>query len=49
MKSININEDTKVIFDTLQAEMSGLKGRLLSQDEVLKEIVETYRKEKVKA
>ena len=49
MKSINITEETKQIFDTLQIELASLEGRILSQDETLRKIIEVYNETKVKA
>ncbi len=48
MKSINITEETKQIFDTLQIELSSLKGKILSQDETLCVIMEMANESKTR-
>lgn len=48
MKIINISEQTKQIFDTIQAELCSLKGHVVSQDEALKELIIVYNISKIK-
>jgi len=47
MKIINISEQTKQIFDTIQAELCSLKGHVVSQDETLNELIKSYNESKV--
>lgn len=48
VKSINITDETKVVFDVLQAEMCSLMGHVVSQDEALNELIKAYNEQKVK-
>jgi hypothetical protein len=48
VKQINLQDETKQTFDTIQAELCSLKGYVVSQDETLKELIKNYNEQKVK-
>lgn len=48
VKSINITDETKTVFDMLQIELSSFKGKMLSQDETILELIKCYNEQKVK-